>query len=149
MLCKIQQVSRSVQTNQRQEHNVLHKISMSTFWPKVTYCYSICTMQPNKSDVHRVRMSVGGDSIDTYQVVRSRAFSRSWIEIVFVIVDVIFVAKISIRPRVMTQCKALIIDIYMDTPLASNKLLASTSNWSPGYSLAWTFYFGTASLKIF
>ena len=34
---------------------------------KVTYCSFVCTMGPNKTEVYRVRMTVGGDRIVAYQ----------------------------------------------------------------------------------
>ena len=40
---------------------------------KVTYATHVCTMRPGKSEVHRVRMAVGGDRLDAYQDVRSPA----------------------------------------------------------------------------
>ena len=38
---------------------------------KVTYANFVCTMRPGKSEVYRVRMTVGGDRLDAYQDVRS------------------------------------------------------------------------------
>ena len=40
---------------------------------KVTYANFVCTMRPNKSEVYRIRMTVGGDRLDAYQDVRSPA----------------------------------------------------------------------------
>jgi hypothetical protein len=40
---------------------------------KITYATHVCTMRPGKSEVHRVRMAVGGDRLDAYQDVRSPA----------------------------------------------------------------------------
>jgi len=42
---------------------------------KVMYRSFVYTC-PNKSKVHRVRMTVGGDQLDTYQDLRSPAVSR-------------------------------------------------------------------------
>lgn len=42
---------------------------------KVTYANFICTMRPDKSEVYRVRMTIGGDRLDAYQDVRSPAVS--------------------------------------------------------------------------
>lgn len=40
---------------------------------KVTYANFVCTMRPGKSEPKRIRMTVGGDKLDAYQVVRSPA----------------------------------------------------------------------------
>ena len=40
---------------------------------KVTYANFVCTMRPGKSEVYRLRMTVGGDRLDAYQDVRSPA----------------------------------------------------------------------------
>ena len=40
---------------------------------KVTYANFVCTMRPEKSETHRVRITVGGDRLDAYQDVRSPA----------------------------------------------------------------------------
>ena len=37
----------------------------------VTYCKFVSTMSPNKSEIYRVRMTVGGDRLDAYQDVHS------------------------------------------------------------------------------
>ena len=38
---------------------------------KVTYANLFYTMHPNKAEVHRIRMTVGGDKLDSYQDVFS------------------------------------------------------------------------------
>ena len=40
---------------------------------KVTYANFVCTMRPGKTEVYRLRMTVGGDRLDAYQDVRSPA----------------------------------------------------------------------------
>ena len=40
---------------------------------KVTYATFVCTMRPGKTEVFRIRMTVGGDRLDAYQDVRSPA----------------------------------------------------------------------------
>jgi hypothetical protein len=40
---------------------------------KVTYANFVCTMRPDKSEVYRIRMTVGGDRLEAYQDVRSPA----------------------------------------------------------------------------
>jgi len=40
---------------------------------KVTYASIVCTMRPGKSEVYRVRITVGGNRLDAYQDVRSPA----------------------------------------------------------------------------
>ena len=40
---------------------------------KVTYANFVCTMRPNKSEVYRIRTTIGGDKLDAYQDVRSPA----------------------------------------------------------------------------
>ena len=42
---------------------------------KVTYANFVCTMRPGKAEPYRIRMTVGGDRLDTYQDVRSPAIS--------------------------------------------------------------------------
>jgi len=55
-------------SGQIKRNNTLFFIKPSQVPPghKVTCCNSLCTMQPHKSEVYRIRMSIGGDSVDTY-----------------------------------------------------------------------------------
>jgi hypothetical protein len=42
---------------------------------KVTYAHFVCTVRPGKSELYRIRMTVGGNLLDAYQDVRSPAVS--------------------------------------------------------------------------
>jgi hypothetical protein len=40
---------------------------------KVTYANFVCSMRPGKSEVYRIRMTIGGDRLEAFQDVRSTA----------------------------------------------------------------------------
>jgi hypothetical protein len=72
--------TRGLTKNRTKESTIIGQQTMVFIKPhevphgrKVTYANFVCTMRPGKSEVYRIRMTVGGDRLEAYQDVRSPA----------------------------------------------------------------------------